>query len=128
MAPVSQALRVLARGNVILEHVFELEERAGYGWAPSTQIVIKQGSLQKLGGRDKEKWQGRQVTLSAGRIRWTNGYQDGGLDANQVKSVQPSAPPGLPTGLFAFQMESTAKNDKTYQFAAWSEVERDSWA
>eukprot|EP01052_Picozoa_sp_SAG31_P002684 SAG31_NODE_96_length_25743_cov_56.175948_14_plen_130_part_00 len=52
-----------------------------------SKAVIKSGMLKKLGGKDKDKWQERKVSVSASDLRWAKGLSDGTLNALEIESV-----------------------------------------
>lgn len=84
--------------------------------------VIKTGFLKKLGGKSKDKWQERQVCLSARQLTWDNG----GLQAAEIGSVAVWSALDMPEG-FAFEVASRVKGGKVYKFIAQTEQERNSW-
>ena len=84
--------------------------------------VIKKGALKKLGGKSQDKWQERQVSLSARQLTWDNG----GLQAAEIGSVAVWSGLDMPEG-FAFEVASRVKGGKVYKFVAQTEQERNSW-
>ena len=84
--------------------------------------VIKTGLLKKLGGKAKDKWQDREVYLSARQITWDNG----GLQATEISSVAVWSGLGMPEG-YGFEITSRIKGGKVYKFVAATEQERGSW-
>jgi hypothetical protein len=84
--------------------------------------VIKKGSLKKLGGKAKDKWQDREVHLSARQITWDKG----GLQAAEISSVAVWSALDMPEG-YGFEIASHVKGGKVYKFVAATEPERGSW-
>ena len=84
--------------------------------------VVKKGVLKKLGGKSKDKWQDREVSLSARELTWDNG----GLLAAEIGSVAVWSALDMPEG-FAFEVASRIKGGKVYKFVAKREQERDGW-
>ena len=84
--------------------------------------VVKKGVLKKLGGKSKDKWQDREVSLSARELTWDNG----GLLAAEIGSVAVWSALDMPEG-FAFEVASRIKGGKVYKFVAKTEQERDGW-
>ena len=77
--------------------------------------VIKTGRLQKLGGKDKDKWQPREVKLTGIEITWGHGD---GLRTAEVGSVAPWSALEMPEG-FGFEVASRVKGGKvTYAHVA----------
>ena len=84
--------------------------------------VIKKGLLKKLGGKAKDKWQDREVHLSASQITWDKG----GLQATDISAVAVWSGLGMPEG-YGFEIASRIKGGKVYKFVAATEQERGSW-
>lgn len=82
--------------------------------------VTKHGLLLKLGGKNQDKWQRREVSLGAEQMSWENNK----LRKEDIGSVAFWHDPNFTTG---FSVVSTVKEGKTYHFAAASESERDEW-
>ena len=84
--------------------------------------MIKKDVLKKLGGKSKDKWQDREVSLSARGLTWDKG----GLQAAEIGSVAVWSALDMPEG-FAFEVASRVKGGKVYKFVANTEQQRDSW-
>ena len=78
--------------------------------------------MKKLGGKAKDKWQDREVSLSARQMTWDKG----GLQAAEIGSVSVWSGLDMPEG-FGFEIASRIKGGKVYKFVAKTEQERDSW-
>lgn len=88
--------------------------------------VIKKGVLKKLGGKSKDKWQDRDVSLSARQLTWDKTVTSSGLQAAEIGSVAVWSGLDMPDG-FGFEIASRVKGGKVYKFVAKTEEERDSW-
>jgi hypothetical protein len=102
--------------------------RAGAAPSALSKAVVKEGKLKKLGGKDKDKWQERKVSVSAREIAWEKGLGQGRgtLAAAEVGSASVWSALDMPEG-FGFEVASRVKDGKVYKFVAASEVERDNW-
>jgi hypothetical protein len=95
--------------------------------SPCLSRVIKKGVLKKLGGKSKDKWQDRDVSLSARELSWDKTVtSSGGLQASEIGSVAVWSALDMPEG-YGFEIASRIKGGKVYKFIAQTEQERDSW-
>ena len=65
--------------------------------------IVKKGTLKKLGGKAKDKWQDREVSLSARQMTWDKG----GLLAAEIGSVSVWSGLDMPEG-FGFEIATFA--------------------
>jgi hypothetical protein len=82
--------------------------------------VTKKGIVQKLGGKNQDKWQTRPLSLSAEELSWGNNS----LLKDEIASTRLWHDPNFVRG---FTVETKVKSDKTYCFAAESEEDRREW-
>ena len=90
------------------------------------------GRLQKLGGKDKDRWQAVDVKADASGLCWTSGnaLRDAASGSQRRLRVQElvSAEYWSDIGIeFGFEVVTTAKQGKVYKFSASAAAERDSW-
>ena len=90
------------------------------------------GSLRKLGGKNKDKWQDVEATLSESGMAWTlgSGLRDTlagaqrELPLDSILSVNIWSDIGIEHG---FEVASTVKGGKVYKFCAADDATRDRW-
>ena len=90
------------------------------------------GRLQKLGGKDKDRWQEVDVKADASGLCWTSGnvLRDAASGSQRRLRVQElvSAEYWSDIGIeFGFEVATTAKQGKVYKFSASAAAERDGW-
>ena len=88
------------------------------------------GRLQKLGGKDKDRWQEVDVKADASGLCWTSGnvLRDAASGSQRRLRVQElvSAEYWSDIGIeFGFEVATTAKQGKVYKFSASAAAERD---
>lgn len=92
--------------------------------AASVVSSLKQGTLHKLGGRGKDKWEARQFELTQTGLTWAAPATPAGLGAGEIASVRAS---GDVAGKPSFVVASNVKGGKEYKLCAASAEERDAW-
>ena len=95
---------------------------------PKAAVMIKQGELTKLGGKQKDKWENRHFELSATGLSWKSGAAAAGkttrLAAQDIEAVSIWGDIGVH---HAFEIITKVKSGKVYKLSAQSDGERDSW-
>ena len=85
--------------------------------------TAKQGSLLKLGGRNKDKWEPRDFSAENGGLVWSaKNAAENVLSSTEMVGVQPTA------GTTAdFDLRTNVKGGKTYKLRAPSATSRSEW-
>lgn len=98
-------------------------------WVESLNSVIsaleiyKDGELQKLGGRGKNKYSACRLQVTNKGISWA-GVSSKGILPEEISSVHPGADIG---GKPSLAVQTTVKKQKQYVLIAPSVVDRDGW-
>jgi hypothetical protein len=90
----------------------------------SVVSTLHSGTLHKLGGRGKDKWEERQFELTSTGLSWAAPTKPSGLSAGEIASVRKG---GEVSGKPSFVVASNVKGGKEYQLVAATAEERDAW-
>ena len=90
------------------------------------------GTLQKLGGKEKDKWQEVDCVVDGRGLSWTSGSVLRDRVAGSQKTVPASDIQAVgywsEIGVeFGFEVSTTVKGGKVYKFTAAADAERDNW-
>eukprot|EP01043_Picozoa_sp_COSAG02_P002632 COSAG02_NODE_62_length_43372_cov_14.404710_2_plen_332_part_00 len=90
----------------------------------SVVSTLKSGTLYKLGGRGKDKWEERSFDLTSTGLSWAAPTSASGLKPGDIASVRKG---GEVSGKPSFVVVSNVKGGKEYQLVAATVDERDEW-
>ena len=91
---------------------------------------IRHGTLLKLGGRNKDQWEQRVVSVRPSGLVWGAKHkQKNVLHAYEMVSVEGVSAQGNSAGtpLFGFMIKTNVKDGKVYRFRAYHQLSCAQW-